>query len=1264
MKIFPSRFLFHSRRVRWAIRLAGAGLLLVLVAGHPWIIAWLIEGQFKAAGGALRGTRSVSYEHIVWRDLGWAGENFHASLDQLEVGLVPRFVSSWLSPAASLKEERPFISAIGIDLGLQPSDAGKSSPEAMPAEWNRQAAEVLEALEQWLPPVIVEAVRLQAPFGEASVAQARWDGMRLSIRGAVLSSDHELPVEVDSAKLQADLQRLGEGLDLLVKGNLGPWQGLTAHLRTQTGPGELVADGTAEWEGGDFSGQAVWTQEGWAPHRAEAHGVVSRFEGTPLDRADVPEASLTMAFVLEDRTFQFIVDGDGVWESPDVPAGSVPWELAVTMAANHERFRVSRFEVNLPWLDARLDNPIEMDRKTLTPEAAAVLRWETDFTTWPWLTLEGSASGLARLQPEETEGVRFAVTGQAAVAGMDMLPPAYQDPGQLTFDLRGSGNRGEVMLDSLRVDSEKWGTVSGAGSWRAGDNRLEGELAASVTAGALAPLSPDWLTVGQAIEAKGRFSRTSDHWQHSGSVMLPVLGLHDTLPLALELAWQGTERALSSWSLDATSDDTSLKLEGSAVFDNAGRGLTLRQLEESHGGELRWELAEPATLSLSADPDDDGWSLERLILDSRQSPARVEAEGGMASLEAGSFRISVQHLAADDLSGWYRIPNDEWLIERLDLQVTAESGHLAAQSRLAGHWQLPSGERWEIDAATAIDRNGLKIVENRVSSPTAEWLQASGTLPFTIDRSKGGEWRLQAHRDQSFQLNLRVDTTEPLPEFFADRLPFEYENLVVSAEASGTLSALQGAIGMSGDSIEFPNVSDGGLRLEEPTLQVTLDDGTIRMEKLAFRLPGAEARAHAALSIEEIPWEAIGQSEPLQVLEQARISLRSEAFPVAALAPLLPDLLEPTGTVTVELSNEGLAAIDGTVSWEGLNLRPLPNGAVPRNLSGQARLSDRRLEAIELEATISGRSVRASGRADFEHWPEPLFELDIEAERIDLVRQLDLILRARGNFRIARMSLEETPLISGELILEDSLLLRDLRDFTRQGAAGVSRRPPYFSVESDVFADWRLDVGVSGERFMNIQTPVFTGLVSADFQLQGTLGDPAAIGQATIEEGEVLFPFAKIPLTSGRASISLSDPHTLDLYGQGRGIAFGYDVVLQLEGTAREPALTFSSPQGLAQDEIVMMLAAGAVPASDRTSSDATRAGRIALYFGQDIFSSLLGGGDRASRIEIRSGEGFSPYRRNNQVIEYHFNDDWSVLGEHDDFGDYNVDLKRTVYRE
>jgi len=200
---------------------------------------------------------------------------------------------------------------------------------------------------------------------------------------------------------------------------------------------------------------------------------------------------------------------------------------------------------------------------------------------------------------------------------------------------------------------------------------------------------------------------------------------------------------------------------------------------------------------------------------------------------------------------------------------------------------------------------------------------------------------------------------------------------------------------------------------------------------------------------------------------------------------------------------------------------------------------------------------------------------------------------------------------------------------------------------------------------MRVRTPVFNGLLSADFRLEGTLGNPILVGDATIDEGNVLFPFARIPLSMGSASISLSDPHTLQLYAQGRGVAFGYDVVLQLDGTAQTPELTVSSPQGLAQDEIILMLATGAVPTSAGGSSTAARAGRMALYFGQDYISALLGGdgGDGSSRLEMRSGDGFSPFRRNNQVIEYRFDDKWSIIGEYDDWGDYNVDGKWNVYR-
>lgn len=1238
-----------------------------IVAGHPWIVAWIVENRLESAGGAWRGSREVSYERIVWRDVVWSNESMDVAVERLELGLIPRFLNSWFSPEDALESNEPFLSAAGVELTLRQSgkdgEPASDSPATLP-EWNRQAADIVETLERWLPPVAIRDVRIHGPLFEASVVSGVWDGMALRLEGASASVSRELPVSARTAAFALNLQRSGAGLGISVRGDVGPLKELVADFRTQSMAERLETTGRMRWEGGDVRGQAVWGASGWAPLTAEAHGTIRELAGTPLDREDLPEAAVVLDFSMAGEDLELALNGEGVWESPGPEMEAIPWKVMIEAAADSNSYRIGRFTVNLPWFSAALESPLTVDRNTLTPEAAAELTWEMDFGALPWLPAQGTGSGGARLAPKNAEGLHLEMFGEAEIASVERVPEIYRDLGHITFELNAEGNRDSGTLNHLRLETTRWGTLSGKGSWNfAAERQVEGQFEATVAAAALGPWMPEWASIDAPVDARVSVFKEADGWGHAGSLREPEAIIHETLPLALEVEWEGTEEALPSWTLRAESAEAALRLSGSATWANAAEGLTIKELEERQRGEVRWTLARPVTFARAAIEDETGWRLDLLELVSAQSDARIEAEGFFGSPDNGQGRLAISKVGTNDLSGWYAIPNDQWFVEQLEVTGELNDGTVTGETRAIARWRIPSGGSWQLQAEARLGAEGLEIVQAVVSSPTARWLAASGFFPLTAGHLEEGRWGVTPHVAEEGRLSLEMRAHEPLPPYFAKWIPIEYENLSLSAELNGALANLTGHLNASGDALAI-TTENGRLMMEDPELRATFGQGAITLDRFGFRLPGATARARASGSIENIPWETIAGRNFAEVLKEIRVELHTDAFPVAAVAPFLPELVEPSGSVTIDLIKDGEAAVTGVVSWEGMNLKPLPNGAVPRDIQGRARLAGQRLEEIELQASISGRSIRASGNANFEHWPEPLFNLRVEAERIDLVRQLDLILRAKGGFQMVRESLDETPLISGELTLEDSLLLRDLRDFAFQGAAGVSRRPPYFAVEAEPLSSWRLDVNVRGDRFMRVRTPVFAGVVSADFHLQGTLGNPVAIGQATIDEGAVKFPFGKIPLNSGRASISLSDPHTLHLYAQGRGVAFGYDIILQLEGTASDPELTFSSPQGLAQDEIVLMLATGAVPSSDRSSSDATRAGQIALYFGQDIFSSLLGSGNNASKIEIRSGEGFSPYRRSNQVIEYHFNENWSLLGENDDFGDYNVDIKWTVYRE
>ena len=70
------------------------------------------------------------------------------------------------------------------------------------------------------------------------------------------------------------------------------------------------------------------------------------------------------------------------------------------------------------------------------------------------------------------------------------------------------------------------------------------------------------------------------------------------------------------------------------------------------------------------------------------------------------------------------------------------------------------------------------------------------------------------------------------------------------------------------------------------------------------------------------------------------------------------------------------------------------------------------------------------------------------------------------------------PLIKGMVRMRRSLFLQDVRGLIPSGTKGKSERPPYFAVEVEPFAQWRLEVEVKGDEFMRLRTTMFNGTAS------------------------------------------------------------------------------------------------------------------------------------------------------------------------------------------
>jgi len=185
--------------------------------------------------------------------------------------------------------------------------------------------------------------------------------------------------------------------------------------------------------------------------------------------------------------------------------------------------------------------------------------------------------------------------------------------------------------------------------------------------------------------------------------------------------------------------------------------------------------------------------------------------------------------------------------------------------------------------------------------------------------------------------------------------------------------------------------------------------------------------------------------------------------------------------------------------------------------------------------------------------------------------------------------------------------------------------------------------------------------MSADFKLEGTLREPLASGEARVASGEVEFPFGTLDMKQGFVSLTAANPFQPQIYANARARRFGYDITMEVTGSADKPLIQFSSVPSLSSDQVFLLLTAGELPRDELTFTPQQKAQRFAVYLGQRLLAKLgFGGG--AERLTIRSGEDISESGRQTYDVEYKLDRDWSIVGQYDRFNAFNLSLKRRIF--
>jgi translocation and assembly module TamB len=1090
---------------------------------------------------------------------------------------------------------------------------------AMPLR--RQLLDVAAQLDRWLPRIEAGAGAVRWQGGELKIASATWQRRSLQVRrlsfgGHAADVTATFPTDgviaVDAAApdktWRTDLQNRGNELT----GIFRVWEQvatLTAHFAERGWLPASAAVRAANWT---MPGVRLKLGKSYSAVRGEAH----------LD--------------WNDGRFETSVD-----VSSDALAGSKTPPLTVKLRGrgDPERFTVESLFVEAPGVLAKLSAPVELDRHGAMRSGAAVFTVAVDLAKQPWFAAQGSITGEARLTPREGGVPQI----DAKLDGRDMT---FREWSGVGFTAEVALEWPRLQLKTATIALNQTDRLALHGEWDFQAKELTDIEATGAVRGATVarwlPATVGFGTVTFATKAHGPLAAL----QHEGTARATGLTVRALHPLALDVAWRGTGAAVEISEARARAGASELTLAGS--FDATGAKLST--LRFNQGGSERLALAQPATIR---------WSPPIAV-----GPLELAgAEGSLALALAAGGRGRAEATARNISSAWCRdfvaLTGPEWRVSSLAVKGQWDGGPMGftANGELA---VLLAPERFAaVSFAARGDAEGVKIETLRVAEGAAPILTATGRVPLVL-RPDGAGALVQF--DEAAPLELHAVTASN-PDFWKrlfEATGWEFQEPEITVGLSGTWAHPRGEVrarvarlAADPQRIKWPFPT-----VENLEAHAVADRAGVTIDRLVMNVDGQAVSASGQLPLSPQRWGEF-KGDPLPfVRKEGNFHLEIPDAQVAAIARYVPAWLAPAGRLHLDVMLKPGGDLQGTLRLQGAVSRPLGPLGVLQEIQAEVQLNGRSVEVRSLTAQSGGQPVKLTGTIQ---WPLDTalkYDLALKGENLPLVRQTGLLLRADLDLKLVTQG-DGVPAVTGAVKLRDSVFLSDVRALIPRGGTNApSRRPPFFAFENPPLNAWRLNVELGGERFLRLRSTMFVGVASARFRLTGTLGDPRATGEAVVDTGRVLLPFATFKIERGAVRLTEADPYALGLFVSGTARRYGYDLRMEITGTAAQPVVVFSSSPPLQAQQVLLMVMAGEMPHDEIVYGASQRAARLGAYLGQSLISSIGGDSSEAERLSISTGERVTRQGRETYNIEYRLNDRFSLVGEYDEFDDYNAGVK------
>jgi translocation and assembly module TamB len=1270
----------RKRRILLGLGIFLAGIVVLLVALPLWL-PWIMRPIAAKNGARYARFERVGYRRFAVEGLVFTNDAIKLRAQRLE-GLVPS-VWYWRIISSSTKQQNAFVRVSGWELDIPPSTATKLSQTTKTNQGTasvhtivHEVADVLQHVKHWIPAATlsngtlrIESTVLQVPNVDWSQgkAQGQVEWPEKQQRATVVANLTNLP------SWQANID--SEGLRL--KGVVD----FSAHTNMD------IVQSTWLWWSNQVELKAQFGRNGVLPETAVVRAPQIRVPAELVRLPGYEEITGSVAGKWEKS--QYTVDASAKAAPLRAETNLPPVNAELHGRGDTNAAVIASAIISAPWLKAELSREVTLHYQGQLLREPASLKIAADLSEQPWVKLEGKLSGEADFSPngEKFPAARFTISG-ADLGGYGVQAKTLTVTGGLVWPL--------LVITNANAALDDGSTVAVAGKMDLENRVIEG--ANLQLNGSLAQrwLPEDYRYEGLSLRAKAEGPLTN--LAHSGELEIKNFTSRQTRPLQLKVDWTGEQINLSRAKVSIAASNSTLSTVFSMTTNQTPSltniAINLQKLSLQKAGNSVLELQKPAVIVMGKGQTNH-WLFQVSEFDWRGPSVAIGLKSKLEWPAAGEAHISGENLQSDLFDDFFNFRTERFEIGKLDTSAGWTNGPLVFRVEIAGSGVIggsdqartesrlvrsPVVPQRQLDEGQAVaqwrgpvslqmllmgDQNGVAISNLVVNTATSTVASAYGFLPATVNPAAQSNM-IDLALDKPLNLNITTRPQSVIWQRLAELTGVVLRQPNLNVDLRGTWQEPNGVVQAEIQEVQLPGTTEKIPKLEELKLDIRLNPQLAKINECNFRLQGQPVTLTGELPLEKSFWSDI-KSKKLPDWRTARARLRIERAQISAFQPLLPEYLSPQGQLSLDARLVPGGNFEGELDITGVRTRPFPSVGSIRDIQLSAKLSNFVVRLEKASGLVGGSLVSMKGEGDLRgtDWQKenvPPFNIALRGTNVPLSRQPESVIRSDLNLSVKKTN-GAPAIIFGTARLRDSFYLSDLRDLVPgRGVSSPNIRPPYFSIEDEPFADWRLSVHVAGEKALRVRSTLFNGQITPNLRIQGTLKEPVALGDLKVDNGLVRFPFADFQVQQGLVTLSSDNPFQPALLVSAASRRFGYDVKLDVTGTADAPIIQFSSTPPLSSEQLVLMVTAGELPRVGATLSPQQRAQTAALFVGRDLLARWGFGDSSEPRLTITSGQEMSETGRPTYNIEFKLTDRWALEGEYDRFNAYNAGVKWRVY--